>query len=77
MKKLLALVALTLLLFGTAALPPRGGGFMDRLDARAQRLRDGVIVLETLVHDHRHRLSDVEDALATPTLPSRIAREIP
>lgn len=78
MKKLLAFLVLTLFLFG-AAVPSSVGETqaIDRLGERLHRLENRVVVVETLVREYKSRLTDVEDALATPTIPSWIAEGIP
>jgi hypothetical protein len=43
---------------------------VDGLGERLRRLENRVVVVETLAHEYKSRLTDVEDALATPTLPS-------
>jgi hypothetical protein len=77
--KLLTFLVLALLLFAAAVLPSsaREKRGVDRLGERLRRLENRVVVVETLVHEYKSRLSDVEDALATPTLPSWIAEGIP
>jgi hypothetical protein len=77
--KLLAFLVLALLLFAAAELPSSAGETqgVDRLGERLRRLENRVVVVETLVHEYKGRLTDVEDALATPALPSWIAQGIP
>lgn len=79
MKKLVAFLALMLLLLGAAVLPSsaRETQSVERLGERLRRLENRAVIVETLVHEYKSRLTDVEDALATPTLPSWIAQDIP